>query len=203
MRFPFWQLLLATALSPAQPQELQTVEVIVPGIQPPMETALFNAQTIATRIFSQIGVRLRWRRWEDNDGCTRNPLRIVISLSARTPAAYHPGALAIAHPFAAGVPCVTVFADRLRPMLAENPGITSSLFGHVLAHEISHILRGTDSHSESGVLKSAWSKTEIRGMPARPLAFTGDDSRLIREAIREASPPISFQQSPSSPRPHP
>jgi len=62
------------------------------------------------------------------------------------------------------------------------------LLGHVLAHEIGHILQGTDRHSETGLMKARWDSREIMAMDWKPLSFTADDVVLIRigMATREA-----------------
>lgn len=46
------------------------------------------------------------------------------------------------------------------------------LLGHVLAHELGHVLQGVARHSEEGVLKERWSAAEIQVMPTRQLRFT-------------------------------
>ena len=57
----------------------------------------------------------------------------------------------------------------------------SANLGHVLVHEIAHILEGVSRHSESGVMKAIGiSKTSARWR-SRPLPFDPEDLRLIRQ----------------------
>ena len=39
-------------------------------------------------------------------------------------------------------PCVTIFMDRVAPMVFARPGSTAALIGYVFAHEIGHYLQG-------------------------------------------------------------
>ncbi|HJZ98585.1 MAG TPA: hypothetical protein VKE70_18875 [Candidatus Solibacter sp.] len=79
---------------------------------------------------------------------------------------------------------MTIFVDRLKPMVARQPLSTSYLIGHVLAHEMGHVLQGIARHSETGVLKQLWSPLEIDAMWNKPLRFTDHDATLILEGIR-------------------
>ena len=53
--------------------------------------------------------------------------------------------------------------------------------GHVLAHEITHVLQGTNFHALSGVMKAVWDFRECHRMTVLPLRFTATDILLIRQ----------------------
>jgi hypothetical protein len=73
--------------------------------------------------------------------------------------------------------------DRLEPMVQRNPLKTGFLLGHVLAHEIAHVLQGIAHHSETGVMKGVWSENEITNMSKHRLQFTVFDLELIRKGL--------------------
>jgi hypothetical protein len=73
--------------------------------------------------------------------------------------------------------------DRLKPMAQRNPIGTAFLLGHVLAHEMGHVLQGLNRHSETGVLKERWSPAEIERMWKELLRFTLQDATLIHRGI--------------------
>ena len=169
--------------------DLPVVEVQTQVVSAPMNLAFYPAQEIVAKIFSEIGLKIQWRMPPSIRDCSRDPLisRIAVAFSWNTPDGFHPGALAISDPYATRGACVTIFMDRLKPMLAGSPAKTRFLLGHVLAHEIGHILQGICRHSEEGVLKAHWSQTEIRSMRAEPLSFTSHDTMLIFAGIRRIS----------------
>jgi hypothetical protein len=163
------------------------VEVIVPVVNSQsMNRALNRAEGIAADIFSQIGLQVRWRLRESQPrGRRTEPIRpILVVFSWNTPDNLHPGAMAFSQPYAVGGASITVFMDRLEPMGGSNPTTTAALLGHVLAHEMGHVLQGTEHHSASGVLKARWSQAEIQKMASEPLRFTDYDAKLILEGIR-------------------
>jgi hypothetical protein len=166
----------------------KVVEVIVPVVNSPsMNRVLNRAEGIATDIFSQIGLQVRWRLRESQPrGRRKEPIRrtILVVFSWNTSDNLHPGAMAFSQPYALGGASMTVFMDRLEVIGGSNPTTTAALLGHVLAHEMGHVLQRTEHHSASGVLKARWSQAEIMKMAWEPLRFTDYDARLILEGIR-------------------
>ena len=145
-----------------------------------------HAKGIATDIFRKIGVNVRWQTaYAAHARCSEGPSRrtILAAFSWNTPSQFHPGALAYASPYNMNGACMTVFLDRLEPMIEASPSGAASLLGHVLAHEMGHILKGTAQHSESGVLKGRWSQSEIREMGMHNLSFTDYDRSAILSGI--------------------
>ena len=57
--------------------------------------------------------------------------------------------------------------------------------GHMLAHEITHVLEGTNFRAVSGVMKAVWDFGERRRMAVQSLTFTATDILLIRQAVED------------------
>ena len=127
-------------------------------------------------MFDQIGVVVLWR---DLEHCPKNPRPVVIRLSFDTPREVFPKALASSYPFEGAH--IRVFYDRVRTLTESCP--LPVLLAHVLAHEISHILQGTDQHSASGVMKSRWDMNDYTRMAREPLPFTDRDIRGIYRGL--------------------
>jgi hypothetical protein len=87
--------------------------------------------------------------------------------------------LAYANPFATDGPCVTVLIDRVSELVRRNPQTAGYLLGHVLAHEIGHMLQEVTRHSQGGIMKAHWSAEDIKQMPSKPLPFLPYDTELI------------------------
>lgn len=131
-----------------------------------------RAKTVSSRIFAGIGVKIQWHNF---GACP--PEGIRISFSNETPSSLMPGALAYALPYEGTH--IVVFYDRVR----KNPGDVSVLLGHVIAHEVTHILQGMMRHSESGVMKAFWTVEDYQRMSREPLKFTDDDVQLIQSGL--------------------
>jgi hypothetical protein len=140
----------------------------------------YRAQAIAARILKGAGVQVEFR--EDNvHACEALRNAIVITVSEQTPATNHPGSLAYAKPYEQTH--IVVFYDRV---LADfRPAGVPSLLGHVLAHEIVHILQGVKHHSSMGVMKEKWDYRDYLDMQRHLLRFTDEDLLLIREGLKK------------------
>ena len=180
-------LLCALPLLAVRHSDAPVVEIFVPAVAPPMAVTFYHAQSIAAEIYSRIGVRLRWRRASmPKPGRSKGLAHctILMDFSWNTPSNLHPGAMAVSNPYLVGNTCVTVFMDRLKLVGEQNPTASAFLLGHILAHEIGHVLQGIRRHSDGGVLKEHWSVADIRRMQVEPLRFTDHDAALILEGIR-------------------
>jgi len=141
--------------------------------------SVFQAQAIASRIFARIGVRLDWQP-DHGPGCITGD-RIVIALSNETRPGQHPEEFAYAMPYEGTR--IVVFYDRLQNSL--NRSRVPSVLGHVLAHEIGHVLQGITRHSASGIMKPKWDARDYGEMRGNTLRFDENDVSLIRRGLEE------------------
>jgi hypothetical protein len=158
------------------------------------QSVIERATTIADQILASAGVHLTWRG--NLDPCLGESVKAVqVDLSWNTPPGESPGALGYAQPF--GEAYVRVFCDRIQQSVP--PEREPYKLGHVLAHEITHVLEGTNFHAVSGVMKAVWDFGECRRMAVHPLMFTATDILLIRQGIenrvgfrpaRQHAPPV-------------
>jgi hypothetical protein len=141
---------------------------------------LARAEQVASRIFAKIGVRVVFRGWG-----ARKPagdaVAIEIRLDSRTPANHHPGALAYATPYAGTAALIHIFFDRVLAQQAD--AWSGTLLGHVMAHEIGHILEGVDRHSAEGVMKARFVTEDFHQMTSGNLPFDPTDAELIHTAL--------------------
>ena len=133
-----------------------------------------GARNLASDIFAGIGVKIRWH---SPSNCPAEG--IVISFSQDTPSGLLPGALAYSLPFEGTH--IVVFYDRVenRPV-----SIVPRVLGHVITHEITHILQGVKRHSESGIMKATWTRIDYQQMFWEPLRFTDEDVMLIHSGLK-------------------
>ena len=132
-----------------------------------------EAKAVAWGMFASIGVTIHWRaghpsEWEKGV--------IAIEMATGTPATRLPGAMAYAMPYE-GVHIV-IFWDRIK----DDSGCRNVL-ARVMVHEITHILQGTSSHSDEGIMKAHWSPIE-----ARTVRFNEGDVKLIYKGMDARGP---------------
>jgi hypothetical protein len=76
----------------------------------------------------------------------------------------------------------------------------SRLLGHVLAHEIGHLLLGPKSHSTTGVMMAGWSDDDMQTIARGFLFFNEQQSRRMRDQLLTRS---TFEQAKLESAPNP
>jgi hypothetical protein len=82
-----------------------------------------------------------------------------------------------------------VFFSRIQQQaeLGELP--LEIVLSHAVAHELGHLLLGSNSHAVRGLMQSRWSSEQMRKATQGNLQFTPDQARLIRmQALKIARP---------------
>jgi hypothetical protein len=128
-----------------------------------------RAQALATRIFAGIAIPVNWRACKPAGESSQTP--IVVQLVTRTPVGFKSGALGSAVPYRRHI---TIFFDRIETM--EDPW---TVLGHVMVHEITHIVQGVSRHSHTGLMKPHWNSHDLVQMRYKPLPFTREDLLLL------------------------
>jgi hypothetical protein len=144
---------------------------------------LGRAERIATGIFARIGVPVVFRAGAAGKSRGGSAVSIEMQLHARAPAQFHAGAFAYAMPFGASGTRIHVFCDRVRGVSPDDG--TGTILGHVLAHEIAHVLEGVSRHSAEGVMKARWETPDYRRMKSGTLPFDPTDAELIHSGLEK------------------
>jgi hypothetical protein len=84
-----------------------------------------------------------------------------------------------------------VFYDRIRVYSAELGLEASQMLGHVMAHELGHLLLPYGAHSVAGIMRPSWDRSQVTHAAAGILAFTADQAVLIRERLQASASPIA------------
>ena len=148
-----------------------------------------RAQDVATRVFHLSGIALVW---VDAETCQARCLtvRIVtqpVSAKSRDP---HMLGVAPSTPEARGIN-LWIFYPRIRAYSAELGMDASQLLGHVMAHELGHLLLPYGAHSVAGLMRPAWDRAQVRAATAGLLTFTPDQAGLIRERLQASASPTA------------
>jgi len=79
-----------------------------------------------------------------------------------------------------------VFQERLDVLAAAANIHPARLLGDAMAHEIGHLLKGSNSHSPQGLMSEHWSANELRAVAMASLNFTADDAVLMQTRLAQA-----------------
>jgi hypothetical protein len=72
--------------------------------------------------------------------------------------------------------------DQFR--LEQVPAIQrANLLGHLMAHEVGHLLLPVQSHSPSGIMRARWSRADLELAQQGRLRFTADQAESIRSKV--------------------
>jgi hypothetical protein len=189
--------LQSSAAEAADPGELDVAAIVVRTYTPPdLESHLRTARRTAAGILERAGIRVDWLECGLPDtagapsGVCSQPLEshelVVRILSTGRAASRHDRdtlGFALVDLDAGAGSLATVFADRVR-LMAESAGVgTAELLGKTMAHEIGHLLLGTNEHSAQGLMRACWSSTDLRRNRATEWFFGGREADVMRRGI--------------------
>jgi hypothetical protein len=141
------------------------------------------ARVRAESLLADAGVRLEWRRGKPAAGET-NSQTIEVTFVGAVPESrvskLEPSTLALARPYRSRH-TISVFCDRVAAFLQLVPhDDRPAVLGHILAHEIVHVLQGAAQHSDTGLMMARWTRRELSDMTAGGLPMSPEDRELVR-----------------------
>ena len=166
------------------------------GAQPSVRT---DAQQSVETIFHQAGVTIRWQDCLSEQGkravvaaCGAGTLDVTHIVLSVLPESMSAKIATNSEQFgtsvsgrADGFPTQAyIFMDRVVHFAASAKMSQSNLLGMVAAHEIGHLLLGSNSHSAAGIMRGKWATDELQGVLAGALSFTPRQSELMRAGVR-------------------
>jgi len=77
----------------------------------------------------------------------------------------------------------TIYADRVAWLAGEAGADVPTLVGLAIAHEIGHLLLGTNTHAGSGLMRAVWSRAELRNNDATDWLFGPSEAALMRSSV--------------------
>jgi hypothetical protein len=143
---------------------------------------LAQAREDASRVFQDIDVGIVWlelNRARLEDAAALRSVVVVHLLNRELTDRLHAPDPLLG--IAAGTGWATVFYNRIEDLSpSRDAHDTASMLGHVIAHEIGHLLLRTRAHSPSGIMQARLNfQLAARG----GLFFTADQARLIRATL--------------------
>jgi hypothetical protein len=142
---------------------------------------LEQAKDAASRVFALSNIDLQWIGQGPYQPCSltvrivakptgaKNRSRFVVGIAPEAREAR--GILAFA------------FYDRIQLYSAELGLNASQMLGHVMAHELGHLLLPHGAHSSTGLMRGAWDGAQANHAMAGLLTFTPAEAVLIRDRL--------------------
>jgi hypothetical protein len=163
---------------------------------------LSRATEAATTVFQRVGVETAWldctastAKGTNDTSCTKQsgPTHLVVRILPRSMAkrvGQHHSAFGFALPASEGRfgYIANVFSHRVSD-LARSRGDEERpiILGHMLAHEMGHLLLGLGSHSDTGIMHVPWNGKQLDRVRFNNLLFTPKEAEQIRRQIAERS----------------
>ncbi len=156
------------------------------------------AERLAGKVYREAGVEVRWLDCSTHKGPLDSSFLFVRLVSG-------PAAEALARsgtefgfaPLARdGRPAshAYVFYGRIEEMAKRHTILRPELLGQVIAHEMGHLLLGTNSHSPRGIMSSYWGPDRLDKVNKKALFFTPGQAGRIQSQIRDRLSPTLLRK---------
>src|SRR5215472_12360481 len=63
------------------------------------------------------------------------------------------------------------------------------ILGCIIAHELGHLLLGSNTRSSAGIMRSPWGQKQLRQALMGTLLFTAEESKVMQEQVRARTTP--------------
>jgi hypothetical protein len=95
----------------------------------------------------------------------------------------------------AGLGSVSIFVKQAEQLAFSGPfsagydAARAVVLGHVIVHEIGHLLLGAGGHSRTGIMACPWSQAQVKQIATAHLSFTEGQAVVIRERLASGGRP--------------
>ena len=144
----------------------------------------------ADRILLSAGVRVTWSSCQPSDpgrkpcavpGPATLQLRLYpAAAESKFPVASDAFGFALSLPLPSHGFFVGIFHERVTELALRDRMKPGQLLGHVMAHEMGHLLMGGGGHAADGIMKFPWRDKELDRVRRGMLLFLPGQARIIR-----------------------
>lgn len=189
-----WLLLIAAVTLDAQPLK---VEVLIYNYAGVSAETLARAEYAAARIYDRAGIETEWldcpltsESAAQYPACQLpvTPTRLVLRVLSRN-MAERAGLTQTAFgtaliPEEGGFAMIAQVCAHCSEKLAHgDKAMHGVILGHLMAHELGHLLLGIGSHSASGIMHTPWQSRELESAAQGSLLFTSREGGKVRRQV--------------------
>ena len=153
--------------------------------------ALERAQETAGITLAAIGIKPIWRPCHAS-GCAGKPKahEIILRLVHSTPLSERDslGCAAVDVEQKAGT-LATIYVDRVDTLAFRAGADRATLLGRAIAHEIGHLILGTTTHADAGLMRATWRTDELHRDTPVDWVFSDAQGYEMRDRLSARSEP--------------
>ncbi|MEQ1472974.1 MAG: hypothetical protein ABLQ96_04085 [Candidatus Acidiferrum sp.] len=154
---------------------------------------LQDAEVISSRIFEEAGIHIEWINCLPGNSSTGAVCKLAVTVGqlqvrvCRHSLNLSSSVLGISYLSDVGGSQADVFYESIKELPQNMTGQPAIILGHVMSHEIGHLLLGTNSHSPLGIMRAQWAKQQIGLAAIGRMYFDESQSRRMTERLRKTS----------------
>lgn len=185
-------LLFAKTTPGHETPEAPTVVVSVFNDAKMPEETVRGAEEVAQRVFRRAGLRVEWincggtgeaDKWSQFCSEASFPTHLQLRI-LRRPHDLTERTFGVSYLGADGKGCYSnVFAEQAETLHAASGASIESVLGLVAAHEVAHLLLGTNSHSAAGIMRGRWESVELAEAGKGELIFSREQADRMKNRI--------------------
>jgi hypothetical protein len=168
-------------------------------------TVLAQAEREAQKIFGRAGVQMFWTNCAPNPAGSETenpdcatfewPAHLALRIVPQTGDSSHE-VFGVAFLSGEGTGCYSdVFYGRIMESPVDRNIGLADILGNVMAHELGHLLLGSNSHAGSGIMKAHWQREELRRVSSGGLEFTKDEGNHMRGRLNARRTELAARSS--------
>jgi hypothetical protein len=173
------------------PQESPSVAISVFNDSAISSEILKQAEMVSSQVFEESGIHVDWVNCSPADeapsrkvACRQAiPQHLQLRIVRRS-LNLKDSILGISYLLSDGTGCqADIFYEGIEKLHHETSVDPAIILGHVAAHEIGHLLLGSNSHSPWGIMRAHWNMEELARANKRLLFFTKSQSHRMSEKL--------------------
>jgi len=144
---------------------------------------LQEVEQVSADLFARVGIEIHWLNCGVNGelthaspecGQARFPQMLQLRFLRRS-RDLKPDTFGISYLNAGGEGCYSqVFVEPIEALRQQFPVGLSTLLGYVAAHELAHLLLGSNSHAELGIMRAKWGPKDLESANMGGLRFLAE-----------------------------
>lgn len=162
---------------------------------------LTKAESVASELFAHAGIQIDWMNCgnptetdEERALCSEAAFPKHLQVRIRQQSlSLKESTLGLSYLGEGGTGChADVFYAGIAPIAQEAHLSPETILGLVFAHELGHLLLGTNSHSASGIMRATWQRQELSAAGKGALGFTEIQGRKMKARFETKPLPIEL-----------